>query len=202
MPLDNFTVTKFQSTLPARGATQTARTPMRRRTFQSTLPARGATLRSDSRIQSPLHFNPRSPRGERPRRLRRSPSGSSFQSTLPARGATRRARIPDVKLLFQSTLPARGATAAREQLAACHAISIHAPREGSDNTAHNPSHAAANFNPRSPRGERRSRRRFSGSVSVFQSTLPARGATRLDTTFTGYLPFQSTLPARGATQSR
>ena len=36
-----------------------------------------------------------------------------------------------------------------------------------------------NFNPRSPRGERRILASFAGYASTFQSTLPARGATGL-----------------------
>ena len=58
-------------------------------------------------------------------------------------------------------------------------ISIHAPRTGSDNGTSKTLNSSAYFNPRSPHGERRKvppgdRRRPS-----FQSTLPARGATRL-----------------------
>ena len=57
----------FQSTLPARGAT--ARLPELHvyASFQSTLPARGATGYMDSVITLYLHFNPRSPHGERPK---------------------------------------------------------------------------------------------------------------------------------------
>ena len=57
------------------------------------------------------------------------------------------------------------------------AISIHAPRTGSDSPS-----------------------RYSRSGVQFQSTLPARGATRLPTLIKCIpLIFQSTLPARGAT---
>ena len=57
---------QFQSTLPARGATTgSSSTSMRRRLFQSTLPARGATMLSLTRFSSKSHFNPRSPHGER-----------------------------------------------------------------------------------------------------------------------------------------
>ena len=56
-----------------------------------------------------------------------------FLSTLPARGATR----PSLASLaqqqrFLSTLPARGATNPRSYVSRASAISIHAPREGSD----------------------------------------------------------------------
>ena len=78
--------------------------------FQSTLPARGAT---DSVTRSQLifaNFNPRSPHGERPGKSRPSKIVLSFQSTLPARGATLSSARRVVSTSFQSTLPARGAT--------------------------------------------------------------------------------------------
>ena len=81
------------------------------------------------------------------------------------------------------------------------------------------------FNPRSPHGERRRANRFAGYITRFQSTLPARGATRrrgadgvlgdisIHAPRTGSdaiaagktlekAIFQSTLPARGATKRR
>ena len=58
---------------------------------------------------------------------------SLFQSTLPARGATFGILrcVADLKS-FQSTLPARGATGRDPLIQAELAISIHAPRTGSD----------------------------------------------------------------------
>ena len=127
-----------------------------------------------------------------------------------------------------------------------HRISIHAPREGSDRTVWRRLHCAVQFqstlpargatrltavsalstcyfNPRSPRGERRSCRYSSLLVVPFQSTLPARGATppgspgNYPNRISIHAPregsdivlgrpllrsdgFQSTLPARGATR--
>ncbi len=148
--------TPFQSTLPARGATQSGATQRRQfRRFQSTLPARGATA-----FPSLLIF----------------PS-AGFQSTLPARGATRRRRSARSGRAFQSTLPARGATSRVAVLQGDKNISIHAPRTGSDLpfvTFHQrnrvfqstlPARGATvrdalrsrlmvDFNPRSPHGER------------------------------------------------
>ena len=168
----------FQSTLPARGATHVSccitlsaldfnpRSPRGERReivasdfsqirFQSTLPARGATddctgYRADEEIS--IHapregsdltgqtwscqsrdFNPRSPRGER-------------QCGKPT---------PKSCIRFQSTLPARGATFRQGHLDTLRRISIHAPREGSDNLF--------------PFGH--------FAFLLFQSTLPARGAT-------------------------
>ena len=128
-------------------------------------------------------------------------SPTQFQSTLPARGATIIAELPShLSNLFQSTLPARGATPSRradtapaayfnprsphgerldgpQVLLRNHAISIHAPRTGSDCWRLFFRKQESDFNPRSPHGER-PERDFTCSISgSFQSTLPARGAT-------------------------
>ena len=101
------------------------------------------------------------------------------------------------------------------------AISIHAPREGSDKAGSGGSPDIEDFNPRSPRGERRERHYSLNANDGFQSTLPARGATKVsdnkvlcnaisihaprEGSDSGVLDsvqfalFQSTLPARGAT---
>ena len=81
--------------------------------------------------------------------------GIRFQPTLPARGATcgrnwrTRRTMP-----FQPTLPARGATSDVLYRFYVLGISTHAPRTGSDRCAFPIGRSAANFNPRSPHGER------------------------------------------------
>ena len=148
---------------------------------------------------------------------------------------------------FQSTLPARGATfVVGKPFSWCH-ISIHAPRTGSDRSAGLPAPVRDHFNPRSPHGERLLGHGVAASVLgdfnprsphgerpcsnqrilcnvIFQSTLPARGATllggepvrthhyfnprsphgerpRSGLKMVSTTTFQSTLPARGATRS-
>ena len=81
-----------------------------RQEFQSTLPVRGATGRFHQ-----LHGGIQ-----------------IFQSTLPVRGATAIVRIRYAGHEFQSTLPVRGATDVNDAQVKAQAISIHAPREGSD----------------------------------------------------------------------
>ena len=104
-------------------------------------------------------------------------------------------------------------------------ISIHAPRTGSDGCSAGIRRNPGNFNPRSPHGERPERRRPRPTRTLFQSTLPARGATRRpdsrtpgkadfnprsphgerrgrDNSRRGRHAFQSTLPARGATTAQ
>ncbi len=191
--------------------------------FQSTLPARGATQMRDNQLRANHNFNPRSPRGERQSWFIQLFVDNEFQSTLPARGATATPhQLPFISDLFQSTLPARGATSLEAIVKLFAVISIHAPREGSDIGNEFGVAGLMDFNPRSPRGERQLRRTNYPSERQFQSTLPARGATGsevIDVTINdisihapregsdprGLLPrfrgvaFQSTLPARGAT---
>ena len=160
---------------------------------------------SDAGRKSPAirrwHFNPRSPHGERP--AERWPLLSELQYFNPrSPHGERRYRmiLTGTPIQFQSTLPARGATWAES-----------ANRK-----------ANQDFNPRSPHGERRRLRlprhapgnisihaprtgsdqvgaKVGASLFLFQSTLPARGATRAPLRRSRRCPFQSTLPARGAT---
>ena len=60
----------------------------------------------------------------------------------------------------------------------------------------------SDFNPRSPQGERRRGTIPTKANQIFQSTLPARGATTASTIVRVPAEFQSTLPARGATIDR
>ena len=79
---------KFQSTLPAWGATADTLGPFASQIFQSTLPAWGATFALSCDVRAPIDFNPRSPRGERLQHARALHDYCKFQSTLPAWGAT------------------------------------------------------------------------------------------------------------------
>ncbi len=102
---------QFQSTHPARGATSNdKRLEADELLFQSTHPARGATVCRRATMDVFTCFNPRTPRGVRPRRSAK----------------------PSWPLPFQSTHPARGATGDHRDGRRAGAISIHAPREGCD----------------------------------------------------------------------
>ena len=127
------------------------------------------------------HFNPRSPHGERPSRRRsqgcwrraisiHAPRTGS-DTPLSSQRLTRRKA-------FQSTLPARGATVVLSILAfGILVISIHAPRTGSDDAGRPREPIGFHFNPRSPHGERHNMAVRAYPEKIFQSTLPARGAT-------------------------
>ena len=123
------------------------------------------------------YFNPRSPCGERPVPVV-APSGAApFQSTLPVWGATEQCYALAELCEFQSTLPVWGATRSRSSCASIVAISIHAPRVGSDPLMRSVSPAARYFNPRSPCGERLDLKERENLTYIFQSTLPVWGAT-------------------------
>ena len=102
---------------------------------------------------------------------------------------------------FQSTLPARGATFSEEEKHEDSDISIHAPRTGSD-----PNPSQTHWRPcisiHAPRTGSDARAKAVAITSaIFQSTLPARGATEYSSHRSMLRLFQSTLPARGATMS-
>ena len=113
-------------------------------------------LYSPGKVYVVYNFNPRSPHGERPKPTSEGLCSIKFQSTLPAWGATS---------LFYGT-------------AFCGIISIHAPRMGSDILSLLTCGIYRNFNPRSPHGERHSVHVRDVQLFLFQSTLPAWGATR------------------------
>ena len=78
-----------------------------------------------------------------------------FQSTLPARGATESAIIPDDFREISIHTPREGSDEAPAGVDPETGISIHTPREGSDAILSAPASARRYFNPHSPRGERR-----------------------------------------------
>ncbi len=123
------------------------------------------------------NFNPRSREGSDSQPALQTMQQVQFQSTLPARGATQTEALPSGSWIISIHAPREGSDFYCVLSASCGLISIHTPREGSD-----PIHCAVqsdvwNFNPRSPRGERPLFPEEQAVAVVFQSTLPARGAT-------------------------
>ena len=146
------------------------------------------------------NFNPRSPCGERLIPTSIANNIIKFQSTLPVRGATNANDADIIKRLFQSTLPVRGATPAPRPTRARSAISIHAPRAGSDECRRSTLDLRRNFNPRSPCGERPVQRFGRGLDFHFNPRSPC-GERRSGRSMTlRRMLFQSTLPVRGATR--
>ena len=102
--------------------------------------------------------------------------------------------------IFQSTLPARGATSPACLRSTKRRISIHAPRTGSDHLGHISVRSSSNFNPRSPHGERRYHSTLRASPIYFNPRSPhGERQPHIFWRF-AHLVFQSTLPARGATR--
>ena len=145
----------FQSTLPARGATLETDTQAGRLSFQSTLPARGATCRARRRAPR-CRISIHAPR-----------TGSDFCRRLPApRGQYFNPRSPhgerpsllpvSLRRWYFNPRSPHGERLRRRARGDCRGgISIHAPRTGSDIVRYS----------------------IGTNVPIFQSTLPARGAT-------------------------
>ncbi len=105
-------------------------------------------------------------------------TSQGFQSTLPRRGPPHAPASLRPWRVFQPTPPGGGAT-----LISTRTVST----------------LMRNFNPRSPCGERPTDTPSREISSLFQSTLPVRGATPIDPAAEFCCTFQSTLPVRGAT---
>ena len=87
-------------------------------------------------------------------------------------------RISQRRAVFQSTPPARGATSMLPSRTEPENISIHAPREGGDSPSMDRAAEKQYFNPRPPRGGRLVLVFVLVTGFQFQSTPPARGATK------------------------
>ena len=168
--------------------------------FQSTLPLRGATARRTRWCSRNRNFNPHSPCGERPALTVPRWCFSKFQSTLPLRGATRHRMTMMVPTVFQSTLPLRGATPIFNENYRAKLFQSTLPLRGATRGLRRAVHRACHFNPHSPCGERPSSDTCSVRVTYFNPHSPC-GERRPYTSSPKYsLLFQSTLPLRGATR--
>ena len=191
---------RFQSTLPARGATDAQLKRFLRQPISIHAPRTGSDFPALSPRPSAGDFNPRSPHGERPGESSISSQLSQFQSTLPARGATAQLCVLHAPVWDFNPRSPHGERRAQLVRADGHlTISIHAPRTGSDPCWWGSARFRVYFNPRSPHGERRDSALHRRTLRAFQSTLPARGATNHFSHRPRINAFQSTLPARGAT---
>ena len=147
----------FQSTLPARGATLCLLRNLFADRFQSTLPTRGATIRQPKASAPHGVFQSTLPARGATGRKRQKPQRRRFQSTLPARGATQQQPPDDCRTAISIHAPRTGSDLCYERPAITDWISIHAPRTGSDAQNVGQNYIADNFNPRSPHGERQQR---------------------------------------------
>ena len=147
---------QFQSTLPVWGATQALRNLCITLCISIHAPRVGSDLSVWSGRIGNIHFNPRSPCGER-------------RNILTAATGV---------ILFQSTLPVWGATLLAFQAALLRCISIHAPRVGSDNMGGICGDSVTAFQSTLPVwGATRTSYNTGLTAIKFQSTLPVWGAT-------------------------
>ncbi len=146
----------FQSTLPARGATISQVVTYKRYAISIHAPREGSDHILPQCPRATNHFNPRSPRGERPAMWAQTDRVKGISIHAPREGSDAEKRCKDTLRAISIHAPREGSDGSGTGLQYClSAISIHAPREGSDrSTSNSPS-----------------------LVSRFQSTLPARGAT-------------------------
>ena len=126
------------------------------------------------------HFNPRAPRGARPRVPATMRRVSYFNPRAP-RGA-RRGTPPYFSSVsnFNPRAP-RGARRRRySQYRPAFGISIHAPREGRDSAHRGTAICFSHFNPRAPRGARPITSCWSATRRGYFNPRAPRGARRAD----------------------
>ena len=174
-------VLNFLSTLPGRGAAvRPTRGGFSLRSFSIHAPREGSGNGASTARARPYVFYPRSPGGERRKRVctrlhqrvfyPRSPGGERPANCFAQSGA---------KIIFYPRSPGGERPRSRRQPYPTSPFSIHAPREGSGYR-----HGA---------GRR--------EVKAFLSTLPGRGAAaEVEAHAFIHLSFLSTLPGRGAAQ--
>ena len=128
-------------------------------------------------LDTRTHFNPRSPQGERPP----APSGfllvAIFQSTLPAGGATTSYDLPTIAIIISIHAPRRGSDLCESLWMALRGYFNPRSPQGERRLFDTCSDFNRDFNPRSPQGERQILFVLLMLRSIFQSTLPAGGAT-------------------------
>ena len=114
------------------GSDAVGREPRKTETISIHAPRTGSDVFADAHGRITAHFNPRSPHGERHGVLGYSPIAFEFQSTLPARGATGGIQhfVPAIAISIHA--PRTGSDPSRQWSLARPDISIHAPRTGSD----------------------------------------------------------------------
>ena len=190
----------FQSTLPARGATTVRGAIDEVYEFQSTLPARGATA-SSAIFRRSQWISIHAPRtGSDEAVLEGLLFTCQFQSTLPARGAT--GFSPGAAPPPNHFNPRSPHGERRLDFSGVHraVISIHAPRTGSDGVATEGYPLRNGISIHAPRTGSDDRWMDNDyDQHPFQSTLPARGATRRPTrTATSGRPISIHAPRTGS----
>ena len=146
---------RFQSTLPARGATCTLADVVRGTAISIHAPRTGSDLRTRQILPHGTDFNPRSPHGERQINPATMHGTQGISIHAPRTGSDT-AQHPDSPRggHFNPRSPHGERHRGGQPHGANAPISIHAPRTGSDTAMPFRDSSHTNFNPRSPHGER------------------------------------------------
>ena len=175
---------RFQSTLPAKGATLPGKAAIHCNGISIHAPREGSDRIASWRTPKFYHFNPRSPRRERRKRRSRCVQQILISIHAPREGSD----IHDVNGHYQirdfnPRSPRRERPRRSIRQTSEETISIHAPREGSDIVFIIPIPAIKNFNPRSPRRERRCPRYRPSKQEYFNPRSPRRERPPVAVTF-------------------
>ena len=140
---------------------------------------RGATVEVPTDCVESLHFNPRSPCGERPAVPAAAQAAQLYFNPRSPCGERRELGLNPMWLLdFNPRSPCGERPISIDFPGRkMYWISIHAPHAGSDNVFYRGVLPHSHFNPRSPCGERPRYELRKERENEFQSTLPMRGAT-------------------------
>ena len=171
----------FQSTLPARGATDYDHGQLVFHRISIHAPRTGSDAHALGGAVQRFHFNPRSPHGERHEQHEILHRLRLISIHAPRTGSDR--KVPN-----QEGHHAR--------------ISIHAPRTGSDDDDNADICTSHDFNPRSPHGERPEVEGLLQGAEYFNPRSPHGERLCFAVNRAEKSAFQSTLPARGATEVR
>ncbi len=146
---------EFQSTLPAWGATSTFGASSGGSYISIHAPRMGSDAFETMGSQMRPYFNPRSPHGERLAARRKGKRQRGISIHAPRMGSDPQTTAPSDTGFISIHAPRMGSDLSDRSRENKMSISIHAPRMGSDST------------------------RFKSNIAnaVFQSTLPAWGAT-------------------------
>ena len=213
----------FQPTLPARGATAGGRGADELLHISTHAPRTGSDPAGRFGGCLTAYFNPRSPHGERPGGQARRRNEHPISTHAPRTGSDQVHPAVHKGCCISTHAPRTGSDpCARGCPGEARTISTHAPRTGSDGRGLHQRGRDADFNPRSPHGERRScahehrrvpnfnprsphgerRQRFAGlrHNAAISTHAPRTGSDGNPVIKHRQIPpFQPTLPARGAT---
>ena len=152
-----------------------------------------------SRRQRPLHFNPRSPRGERPWTFCTERSLFHFNPRSPRGERLMDTSMDIIREHFNPRSPRGERPGHGGEIHKSTVISIHVPLAGNDTGWISGCTRKNHFNPRSPRGERRKYRARPKRISHFNPRSPRGERPPASVASVPQVKFQSTFPSRGTT---